>query len=323
MVVSHADLRGVILAASAPQFWVAVSIVACGTLVSAYYTYRNFVRKRLIENTATSKIRSATQGYVELQGYAKLIDGEPILADLSRMACVWYRYTVERKERTTNARGQTETRWRTLEQGRSDALFYVEDETGRCVIDPDGATVTPSIKHQWYGMTMTPPRIKDPASCSVVERLAAFGCEYRYLEERIDIGAPLCALGLFRTHGGAAPTADATRATADLLREWKADRSNLLKRYDTNRDGDIDPQEWEQARRDAVDEVARRHLARPMAPAVDVLGATTQDDQPFVIAALRENDLVAHYARRVAALGLLTSTGAMTLGWALLQRIYS
>ena len=53
-------------------------------------------RKRIIEDTPTSKIRSAAQGYVELVGYGQLMDGQPIVAPpLTGTICTWYDYSVD------------------------------------------------------------------------------------------------------------------------------------------------------------------------------------------------------------------------------------
>ena len=321
IVALNADLRGAVMAAAGPQFWFSALLLASVAIVSTWYTLRFLVRKRLIEDTPTSLIRSAAQGYVELQGYAKLIAGDPICAPLSGLACAWYRYAVERKERSTNTRGQTDSRWRTVDRGQSDALFYLDDGTGRCVIDPDGATVTPSVRRQWYGVTATPPRITEARAWLGWSSLVTLGSQYRYTEERIAIGAPLYALGMFQTRGGAAPANDVTRETADLLSEWKADPKSLVRRFDTNSDGEIDLAEWERARAAAEQEVSANRRERPMAPAVDTLSATAHRDQPYVLAARREDQLVSRYRSYLLALGLIAFSGATAVGWAVLLRL--
>ena len=54
--------------------------------------YATLARKRLIEDTPTSRIRSAPQGFVELAGVAGVFEGEPIIAPLTQRPCCWYRY---------------------------------------------------------------------------------------------------------------------------------------------------------------------------------------------------------------------------------------
>src|SRR5690606_12268401 len=57
----------------------------------------------------------------------------------------------------------------------------------------------------------------------------------------------------------------------ELLREWKRDRRELLRRFDANRDGEIDPQEWEAARRAAVEQVRAVHVEQSLSPDLHVL----------------------------------------------------
>ena len=52
--------------------------------------FRSWRRSRLIEDTPLSRVRSATQGYVELGGRARLMPGPPILAPLTLQSCTWW-----------------------------------------------------------------------------------------------------------------------------------------------------------------------------------------------------------------------------------------
>src|SRR3569623_1686674 len=224
-----------------------VIAVAVGAFIAAFVSLR---RARLIEDTPTSRIRSAAQGYVELEGEAVMMEGVPIIAPLTLLPCAWFRYRVE--ERVENNRG--DARWRTLRRGTSDGIFVLRDDTGDCVVDPDGATVTPSARDVWYGDTPTPP----PLHRNIF--IWRHSGRYRYREERIHAGDYLYAIGEFRCTGGAEGPAHADALRA-LLAEWKRNRSALLARFDDNRDGAIDVDEWERARRVAEQEVAAGLLA--------------------------------------------------------------
>ncbi len=95
-------------------FMVFLSIVS---LLSTIILYR---RIRLIEDTATTTLNSAAQGYMALTGQASLYDGEVVRglsADLPSM--LWYK--------TLNFES-----W---------AGFLISDEKGRCTLNPDGAEV--------------------------------------------------------------------------------------------------------------------------------------------------------------------------------------
>lgn len=130
------------------EFWfvaIVCTLTAIGAFIGAFVYLK---RKRVIEDTPTSLIRSAPQGYIELQGMADLMDGEPIHAPLSMKLCGWYKYKVEHRE-THYSNGKRTTRWATVDQGTSEELFYLVDTSGHCAIDPEGAVVTPTHRNVW------------------------------------------------------------------------------------------------------------------------------------------------------------------------------
>jgi len=112
---------------------IAVAVLAGGCAFCSWRTWRNVSHIRLIEDTPTAKIRSAHQGYVELEGAGRLMDGPPIIAKLSGLPCVWFRYKIEHQIKT-HYKGHTQTRWEVIEKGESTETFWLEDETGRVVI---------------------------------------------------------------------------------------------------------------------------------------------------------------------------------------------
>ncbi len=308
-----------IATASGGEFWTATGVagIAAGALL--FHASRALAHKRLIEDTPTSRLRAAAQGYLELIGTARIFDGEPIVAPLSGRACCWFRYSVEHREQGQGRRDRAH--WRRIDGGVSTDLFMLDDGSGRCAIDPEGASVTPSITHTWYGNTRVPPRLvtKPRGRWS---QLFTLGGAYRFREELIEVGDPLYALGYFRTHGGAATPADTSADVAALLREWKADRAALLARFDGNRDGEIDAAEWDDARRAAAADVARSRAASADAPpAVDVLGRPPLGDRPFLLAARHEEDLTAGHGWG-GSLGLaLGAAAAIALLWAVVTRV--
>ena len=115
-------LQDTILQATPVHFWLFAGAVWLACLGSLYVAWRFLKRLQLVEDTPQSLIRSASQGYVELQGEARLMPGEPILAPLSRMRCVWWRYRVEQYVRAGRSSG-----WRTVQSGTSPDLFLLAD----------------------------------------------------------------------------------------------------------------------------------------------------------------------------------------------------
>ncbi|MEQ1815560.1 MAG: E3 ubiquitin--protein ligase, partial [Nitrosomonas sp.] len=66
-------------------------------LISFYLFVRNWKRLRIIEDTPTAKLRSAHQGYIELEGKGQFVDDQPIYAPLSNHPCLWYRSLIEQQ----------------------------------------------------------------------------------------------------------------------------------------------------------------------------------------------------------------------------------
>lgn len=88
-------------------------------------------RRRAIDDTPTSRIAAAAQGYVELQGVGKQLAGLPLLSPLSGLPCLWYRYRIERRD--------SDNRWVHEDSGESDGSFILDDGSGECLVDPEGA----------------------------------------------------------------------------------------------------------------------------------------------------------------------------------------
>lgn len=293
-----------IAAAPAEDFWLWTLAAAAASIASFVAAFVSLHKARLIENTPTSRIRSAAQGYVELDGTARLLPGEEVRAPLSGKACCWWSYRVQKHE-TSWHNGRRSSRWRTIDSGTSDALFLLSDPTGDCIVDPHGARVHPSVRQSWRGHA--------PRPAFVPEKIPwlQFG-DYRYEEQRLQVGDALYALGGFRTQT-AYLQIDETADVGELLRDWKADQKALLARFDANGDGRIDPQEWETARRAAVEQVRKEHIERSTDPDIHVL-ARPSDGRPFLLSTLPQQHLVRRYrftGAAALALSIAASTGSM------------
>jgi hypothetical protein len=111
-------------------FW-----LIAGALAGVYLFYRGFCllqRKRLIQNTPSSKVRSAAMGLVEISGLAT--GPYTLIAPITGKACYYYRTMV----------------WRWKQQGKNSSWvkeadeslhlpFFLEDNTGRLLVNPQGA----------------------------------------------------------------------------------------------------------------------------------------------------------------------------------------
>ena len=276
--------------APAEDYWgwaIGLTIISVGSFIGAFYF---LIRKRIIQDIPTSKIRSAAQGYTELTGKGQLIEGTTITAPLTKTICTWYSYTIE--ERRGSGKNK---RWITIESGTSDDLFLLVGVTGYAIIDPEGANVTPAEKYIWYGHTKFP--VNRPVKKSGLFSIG-YG-RYRYTEERMHPNDPLYVLGLFKTTGGAGTEYSVDNDLRDLLAEWKKDSDMLLEKFDTNKDGEIDMAEWEQVRDTALKKVMEKHNELKTAPPVHLMSKTCDKRRPYLLSAISEATLIkmfSHYS---------------------------
>ena len=288
---------GTIASASPSIFGLTVGAMIALAAIFAWSALRAVRRARLVADTPTCKVRSAPQGYVELWGVGRQMDGPPIIAPLSGLPCVWYRYLVE-EERRVEVRGRSEMRWVTVEQGRSDDLFWLEDATGRVVVDPDGAEVTPKARDIWYsgaGAALG----NQPAFIASYFIRCPGGARHRFTEERLGERQNLYALGLLRSARSEVDVPTVETETVALLRDWKADQPSLKARFDLNGDGTIDQNEWMLARAQARREVlrARRGPETAASEPINIVRRTGDRARPFLLSAYPPSVLASRYRR--------------------------
>jgi hypothetical protein len=274
---------------------IAVAVLAAGSAFCSWRTWRNVSHIRLIEDTPTAKIRSAPQGYVELEGAGKLMDGPPIIAKLTGLPCVWFRYKIEEQVKT-RYKGHTQTRWQVIDKGESTETFWLEDETGRVAIDPEGADVTPRHKDSWRSSSMLGGMARPANVASFLTSQSSFGT-YRLTEERINSGERLYALGLLKSVSSytSQPTVD--EDVRELLKDWKKDQPTLLRRFDLNKDGKIDETEWRLARTQARRETMKNRQEQVIhsTDGLNVLGPTRDGSRPYILSAFTQAELTKRY----------------------------
>ncbi len=301
---------------STEGFWFVSAILTIVSAIAFYYIWRSLHRARIIEDTPTARIRSAPQGYVELEGVGQLLEGPPIVGPLTGIHCLWYSYKIEHRETHHDSRGHSSSNWSTLQSGISDGLFLLDDGTASCIIDPDGAEVVADDNDVWYGHDSF-PRSGPPAKKSWIR----FGSgDYRYTEERLMPGS-VYALGWFNTVRNA--PGDVNTEVAALLRDWKGDQPGLLARFDHNRDGQIDVSEWDGVREAALQEVIKLRSHRPHAPASNVLVRSPSDRQPFLLSAVPQRVLAWRYRRRSLLALLAACIGIAFTLWFVTARFTS
>ena len=236
-------------------------ILSVMAAVSIFAWLSALYRLRTVRDTPTSKIASAAQGYVELAGRGHPF-GEPVLGQLSRLPCLWYRYRIEQRE--------SEGKWKIVDKGESDDSFILRDESGECVVDPEQAEILTLHHNQWLDG------------------------DYRYTEWKLIEHDNLYVIGQFRTQGGSSVEFDSNDELNALLGEWKKDMPALLKRFDLDNDGTLNAQEWMLARAGAKREVA--NMMREAQAQADVhIISRPRDGELFLISNLDQAKLSRRY----------------------------
>lgn len=263
-----------------------------------------------MQDTPTSRIRSAAQGYVELDGIGDLMGGEQILSPLSLKRCTWFSFEIERKE-VYYRDGKRKTRWETIRSGISEALFLLVDDTGRCVIDPDGAEVKPSVNRVWYGNSSS--AIPPPHKTGFLSQCMGFG-DYRYTEKLMLPGDRLYALGFFKTVGTGSETAEFNEDIKALLREWKSNPEKHLAHFDENKDGKIDQQEWLLVRKAARQWVEKNRAELNAGLSDNIMLKPMDGRRPYLLSSVSEEDMLKHFRWRIwGSLALAIMLGTILL----------
>jgi hypothetical protein len=293
------------------KLWLLIFALAAAAVYSFWYAFKAWRKNRVIEDTATSRIRSAAQGYVELSGRGILPPDAVNRGPLTGVPCTWWRYKIE--ERSSSGRSRS---WSTIQSDTSAAPFLLDDGTGQCLVDPRGAEVFPGARDVWYGPSEW-PEVRIPNGTGVfgwlVDTLVTG--KYRYTEYRLQPHEHVCALGAFRSLGGVS-VEDPDAAVTELLREWKQDQKTLLARFDSNHDGTLSGAEWDQARAAARKQVLDGRATQPLPPRMNVLDDPA-DGRAFLLAA-SEGEALAQRFRRRALAGIAAFVGSsVALTWIL------
>lgn len=93
-----------------------------GALAGLWYTIISLRQGRTVEDTPTSRVRSAAQGYVELEGRGLLPEGVQSLAPLTGLSCTWWSFRIEEAD--------SRRRWSVVESGKSQQPFLLGQMAG-------------------------------------------------------------------------------------------------------------------------------------------------------------------------------------------------
>ncbi|UCB55228.1 MAG: hypothetical protein JSW45_01450 [Thiotrichales bacterium] len=270
-----------ILGMSRTDYLVLFWVLAVGLLILLYYGFFAFKRFRFMDATATSKIRSAAQGHVELKGLGEFMQNDVIVSPFSGDRCLWYHCTIDKKRRSGKR-----TTWTSISNETSSHLFRMVDETGECIIDPDHAQVIPETDQTWYGRS-TEYRSQRPPKKTLIS--LGIG-DYRFRERLIRPATPLYALGWFRTVHSEPSDEYVSRQVEELVRQWKLQPQRYLSDFDLDQNGKIQQGEWKAVRAAARKQVLAKIHSQKREH--HVLSRPEDKRHPYIISALEEELLV-------------------------------
>lgn len=200
---------------------------------SLFASIFNYWRLLKITEAPISTIAAAAQGYVELFGKAST--DKPLKTPYQDIPCVWYRSSVYANRENDDDKVADLFNLMPLEYSESKTMFSLDDGTTQCKVNPQGAEVIYFEARTW--------RKND----------------HRYVEEYLPVGKPIYVIGNLDTRKELLDEAALHRAVGTKLVDWKTRPQQLLNRYDQNLNGQIDMDEWQLARRDAINEVNAEH----------------------------------------------------------------
>jgi hypothetical protein len=158
LIYRSSDPRGLLL-------WCVVGF--CAGIGLFIYGFRLLQRRRLILDTPFSKIRSAAMGMVEVSGQA--VGPYTMVAPITARPCYYYRTVVwELKQSGKNKN------WVKVASECMHVPFFVDDNTGRLLIDPRGADLDlhRDFEQEFCDSFFT---TKEPAPANVHSFLARHG----------------------------------------------------------------------------------------------------------------------------------------------------
>jgi len=207
-------------------------------------------RLQALGDLPLSRIASAAQGYLRLEGRAASFAGQPTRSPLTQQVCCWYSYDWHEFDDQGHPKSQ--------ERDTSDWSFMLNDGSGECVVDPVGARLIPVRTSRWRDRNI------------------------HYVEKTILPGDPLVVMGQFSTAAAGPTDFDLEHRTGELVAEWKKDTPALLRRFGLKAEDEL-MQQWEHVRAAALEEV-RADLARNPPQAQNQM-ARPADGRPFIISA--------------------------------------
>ncbi|MEW6482511.1 MAG: GIDE domain-containing protein [bacterium] len=201
-------------------------------------------------------------GFAELTGKAK--QRFPLKSPLTYTDCVYYRFTIEKEQEDSEGRSY----WEVVKEEKSTNYFYIEDDTGKILVDPLDAEAILPVDYQHVDATG--------------------GGEIRYTEWYIQPDEQVYVLGTVRKFKDA--VLDRKKKLRERLRSLKKDKEKL-KQFDVDKNGQISIEEWDKAREQIEQGLFEEELKQPQKPEDDIVIAKGDTEKTFVISDKSEKEV--------------------------------
>lgn len=162
--------------------------------------FKTRAKKRLIANIPTSKVRSIAVGLVEISGKAKP-NRYLLESPFTRKPCVFFQYAI--LEFQVDEQGRAD--WVTIAEKTTSNWFYLEDETGKVLINPMAAQLYLNGHEKSFSMRLgsseEESRFKEGLERLGIDWRGTLGSERRLRcrETILEPGKQIYAIGSART----------------------------------------------------------------------------------------------------------------------------
>ena len=169
-------------------------VVLIGILL-VWYGFHRHRQRRLMQDTPTSEVESAAVGAVELTGTVEPA-AETVAAPLTGETCVVVDYEVEEYKRHDDLTRE----WVTVEADVVAEPFYVNDGTGRMLVDAPGSSTNYDVSEEnrtreEYDSTAAQPNGVDDFLVEHADVSPTSGHARRYTQEVIPVGVEAFVFG--------------------------------------------------------------------------------------------------------------------------------
>jgi hypothetical protein len=146
-------------------FPIALVVIGLILFIVGFVKYREY---RVLADTPQVPIRSVSMGLSHVAGTST--GGEPLISPLTQVPCYYYEVKVEKKVKRGN-----EEKWENAGTERAEVSFYLQDETGTILVNPQKAEY--NLPRAFWG------ELRPPA-------LLSFGHAPRKVDESLGVPPP-------------------------------------------------------------------------------------------------------------------------------------